>query len=156
MADFWHAVAAYPLARNALLAALLVSVACGVVGSYVVVRRITYIAAGVAHCVLGGLGAARYLSVTRGWDWLRPEYGALAAALRRAGRPATVFVADVDALAAVVLAPARDGDVVITMGAGSIRGVPRQWVPTAGVACWARTCTCSRRRRPARGARVTC
>ncbi len=85
MADFWHAVAAYPLARNALLAALLVSVACGVVGSYVVVRRITYIAAGVAHCVLGGIGAARYLSVTRGWDWLRPEHGALAAALGAAG-----------------------------------------------------------------------
>ncbi|NLV39627.1 MAG: metal ABC transporter permease [Candidatus Hydrogenedentes bacterium] len=85
MGDFWLAVAAYPLARNALLAALLVSVACGVVGSYVVVRRITYIAAGVAHCVLGGLGAARYLSVTRGWDWLRPEYGALAAALAAAG-----------------------------------------------------------------------
>ena len=60
--------------------------------------------------------------------------GALAAALRRAGRPATVFVADVDALAEVVLAQARDGDVVITMGAGSIGGVPRQLVQTAGVA----------------------
>lgn len=84
MLDFWHAVAVHPLARNALFAALLACMCCGVVGTYVVVRRITYIAAGVSHCVLGGLGAARYLSVTRGWDWLQPVHGALAAALAAA------------------------------------------------------------------------
>lgn len=81
MPAFWEALASHALARNALLAALLVSVSCGVVGSYVVVRRITYIAAGVAHCVLGGMGAARYLQAVHGWTFLHPVYGAALAAL---------------------------------------------------------------------------
>lgn len=85
MPEFWNAVLTQPLARNAVLAALLLSVACGTVGTYVVVRRITYIAAGVAHCVLGGMGAARYLQVALGWGWLHPIYGALVAALAAAG-----------------------------------------------------------------------
>lgn len=85
MLDFWQAVAVSPLARNALLAGLLASIACGVVGSYVVTRRITYIAAGVAHCVLAGLGAAQYLNVVYGWRWLQPVHGALAAAILAAG-----------------------------------------------------------------------
>jgi len=79
--EFWSAALHYPLARNALLIGLLASVACGVVGTYVVTRRISYIAAGIAHCVLAGLGAARYLTVVHGWTFLEPIYGALAAAL---------------------------------------------------------------------------
>ena len=67
--------------RYALLAGLLASVSCGVVGSYVVVRRISYIAGGIAHCVLGGIGAARYMQVKFGWEFLDPLYGAVAAAL---------------------------------------------------------------------------
>jgi len=67
--------------QHAVLAALLVSVSSGMIGCYVVVRRITYIAGGVAHCVLGGMGAARYLQVVHGADWLHPMHGAIAAAL---------------------------------------------------------------------------
>lgn len=85
MLEFWNAAASQPLARNAVLAALLLSVACGTVGTYVVVRRITYIAAGVAHCVLGGMGAARYLQTVLGWEFFHPMYGALIAALAAAG-----------------------------------------------------------------------
>lgn len=81
MFEFWNAVVEQPLARNAVLATLLVSLSCGVVGTYVVVRRITYIAAGVAHCVLGGMGAARYLQTVYGWQFMHPVYGALIAAL---------------------------------------------------------------------------
>lgn len=81
MFEFWKAVMEQPLAQNAVFAALLVSMTCGVVGTYVVVRRITYIAAGVAHCVLGGMGAARYLQVVHGWEFFHPIYGALIAAL---------------------------------------------------------------------------
>ncbi len=61
--------------RIALAAGLLASVACGVVGSYVVVRRISYLAGGIAHCVLGGLGAAQYLAVEHGWKYWNPVYG---------------------------------------------------------------------------------
>ncbi|MCD4691159.1 metal ABC transporter permease [bacterium] len=67
--------------RNALLAGAMASVACGVVGSLVVVRRITYMAGGIAHCVLGGIGAAVYLAHVHGWTWLQPLHGALVAAL---------------------------------------------------------------------------
>jgi len=66
--------------QYAMAAGLLASVACGIVGSFVVVRRITYIAGGIAHCVLGGMGVARYLAVVHGLDWLTPIHGALVAA----------------------------------------------------------------------------
>lgn len=84
MLEFWTAVMEQSLARNAVIAALLLSMSCGIVGTYVVVRRITYIAAGVAHCVLGGMGAARYLQVVHGWEFFHPIYGALIAALTAA------------------------------------------------------------------------
>ncbi len=85
MFEFWTAVWTQALALNAVLAALLLSVACGMVGTYIVVRRITYIAAGVAHCVLGGMGAARYFQSVFGWQGFQPMYGALAAAFIAAG-----------------------------------------------------------------------
>ncbi len=67
--------------RYALLVGLLASVSLGIVGSYVVTRRISYIAAAISHCVLGGIGVAHYLQAARGIAWCDPMYGALAAAL---------------------------------------------------------------------------
>jgi UDP-N-acetylmuramate--alanine ligase len=49
---------------------------------------------------------------------------ALVRALRVAGKVEPIFVADIAAMPDAILAAARDGDVVITMGAGSIGGVP--------------------------------
>jgi zinc transport system permease protein len=71
----------YPFLQYALLTGLLVSVACGIIGSYVVTRRITYIAGSIAHTVLGGLGAARYCQTVYHWEWFHPLYGAVLAAL---------------------------------------------------------------------------
>ncbi len=48
----------------------------------------------------------------------------LVRALRVAGKIEPVFVEDIAAMPAAILAAVRDGDVVITMGAGSIGGVP--------------------------------
>jgi len=81
VSDFLSDLATYRFLQFALAAGLLASVAAGVVGTYVVVRRITYIAGSIAHCVLGGLGAAKYFQVTQGWEWLDPMYGATFAAL---------------------------------------------------------------------------
>ena len=81
MAEFFEALSRQTFLQYALLTGLLVSVACGVVGTYVVARRISYIAGGIAHCVLGGMGAARYLETVAGWRWMHPLYGAVAAAL---------------------------------------------------------------------------
>jgi zinc transport system permease protein len=49
--------------RNALLASLLASVACGVIGSLVVVNRLVFLAGGVAHAAYGGVGLALYLGL---------------------------------------------------------------------------------------------
>ncbi len=81
MGEFFQDLVKFPFLQIALAAGLLASVACGIIGSYVVVRRISYIAGGIAHCVLGGMGAARYLTVVQGWTWLHPLHGAIAAAL---------------------------------------------------------------------------
>ncbi len=78
--EFLRAAAAYPFLQHALIAGVLAGIACGVVGSYVVVRRITYIAGAIAHCVLAGLGLARYLQVVHGWP-VHPGQGAVAAAV---------------------------------------------------------------------------
>ena len=81
MAEFVSAVGKYTFLQYALLAGVLASVACGVVGTYVVTRRISYIAGSISHCVLAGMGAARYGAARYGWEWLTPLYGAIVAAL---------------------------------------------------------------------------
>jgi zinc transport system permease protein len=83
MAEFLEALLdpEIPLVRYALVAGLLASVAFGIVGCYVVTRRISYIAAAVSHCVLGGIGAGLYLQTVVGLAWCDPLYGAIAAAL---------------------------------------------------------------------------
>ena len=81
MSEFLQAVAAYPFLRHALLAGWLAAVASGIVGTYVVTRRITVIAGSLAHTVLGGMGAAYYFRVVHGVAWLQPLHGAVAASL---------------------------------------------------------------------------
>ena len=46
--------------RHALLAGLMVSLACGVVGTFVVVKRIVALSGSVAHSAYGGIGLAYY------------------------------------------------------------------------------------------------
>jgi len=95
MLEFFHALAdpANAFLRHALATAVLASIAAGCIGSFVVVRRITYVAGGIAHCVFGGLGAAYYLNRVHGvqlyvpfsgWQPLHPLYGAVAAAIAAA------------------------------------------------------------------------
>lgn len=83
MIDFVRALADPDIAflRYALIAGLLASVAFGIIGTYVVARRISYLAGAIAHCVLGGIGAALYAQHKLGWGWCQPMVGALAAAL---------------------------------------------------------------------------
>jgi UDP-N-acetylmuramate--alanine ligase len=58
----------------------------------------------------------------------------LARAVRVAGKVEPVFVDDIAALPAAILEMARDGDVVMCMGAGSIGGVPAKLLETGGSA----------------------
>ena len=81
MTHFFADLQQHAFLQYALATGLLAGVACGVVGSYVVTRRITYIAGGIAHSVLAGMGGARYAQVVHGWEWFHPLYGAVIAAL---------------------------------------------------------------------------
>ncbi len=47
---------AYEFMRNAMLAGLLASIACGIIGVYVIVKRIVFISGGIAHASFGGIG----------------------------------------------------------------------------------------------------
>jgi len=71
----------YTFLQNALLTGILASVACGIIGTYIVVRRISYIADGIAHTVLGGMGAALYLQKVYHWHGVAPIHGALVSAI---------------------------------------------------------------------------
>ncbi|WP_321421899.1 metal ABC transporter permease [uncultured Methanobacterium sp.] len=53
----------YTFMQNAFLAAVLVSVACGLVGTYVVVKRIVFISGGISHAAFGGIGLGYFLGV---------------------------------------------------------------------------------------------
>ena len=85
MGDFFHALSQHGFLQLALVAGVLVSIPCGMVGSFVVIRRISYIAGGIAHSVLAGLGLVHYLQVVHGVTWLSPMLGAVTAALLAAG-----------------------------------------------------------------------
>lgn len=47
--------------QNALVASVLVAIACGVMGTFVVVNRLTALSGGVAHASFGGVGLACFL-----------------------------------------------------------------------------------------------
>ncbi len=54
----------YEFLRNAFLAALLMSVTCGLVGTYIVARRMVFISGGITHASFGGVGISYYF----GWS----------------------------------------------------------------------------------------
>ena len=49
--------------RNALFAGILVSIACGIIGSYVVINKTVFISGGIAHAAYGGIGLGYFLGV---------------------------------------------------------------------------------------------
>jgi len=61
----------YEFIRNAIFAALLASIACGIVGVYVVVNRIVFLSDGISHAAFGGIGLGYFLG-------LNPLYVAVA------------------------------------------------------------------------------
>lgn len=55
--EMWDALQ-FEFMRNALLAGVLVSISCGIIGTLVVVNRIVFISGGIAHAAYGGIGLA--------------------------------------------------------------------------------------------------
>ena len=83
MREFWESLLDPEIGflRTAILMGLLASIAFGMTGSLVVVKRISYVAGAISHAVLGGIGAALYFERAHGIAWLHPLIGALIAAL---------------------------------------------------------------------------
>ncbi len=54
-------ILSYDFMQNALAAGILAGIACGVVGTFVVVRRMVFISGGVSHATFGGIGLAYLL-----------------------------------------------------------------------------------------------
>jgi zinc transport system permease protein len=74
MSEFLSAVITYSFLQNALAAAFLASFSCGIAGTFVHINRITFITGGIAHAVLGGVGAAVFFGFS-------PMTGAVVTAL---------------------------------------------------------------------------
>lgn len=53
----------YTFFQHALLGALLASIACGVIGTYIVTRRLVFISGGITHSSFGGVGLGMYLGI---------------------------------------------------------------------------------------------
>jgi zinc transport system permease protein len=79
--DFFVALCAHPFLWMALLAGCAASVAGGVIGSYVVVKKIVSMSGSIAHSVLGGMGLFLWLRRSYGLTFLTPLQGALLFAL---------------------------------------------------------------------------
>ena len=61
--DFFSAVATYSFLGNALWAAILSGIACGIVGTYVVSRRMVFLSGGITHASFGGIGIAYHFGL---------------------------------------------------------------------------------------------
>jgi zinc transport system permease protein len=74
MNEFFTALSEYTFLQNAIIACLMASIGCGVIGSYVVVKKISFLTGGIAHSVLAGMGMAYFYNAS-------PIMGAMIAAL---------------------------------------------------------------------------
>lgn len=71
MTDFFTGILEYQFLRNAMLAAMLASISCGIIGAYIVARRMVFISGGITHASFGGIGLGYFLGIN-------PLIGALA------------------------------------------------------------------------------
>ncbi len=68
----------------ALMMGGLASIAFGIIGTFVTIKRISYLAGAISHSVFGGIGLALYLQIGLGITWFDPILGAVLAAVASA------------------------------------------------------------------------
>ncbi len=54
----------YDFFVNALIASVITSISCGIIGTYIVSRRMVFLGGGITHASFGGIGIAYYLGIT--------------------------------------------------------------------------------------------
>lgn len=79
--SFFEALQANTLLLYAVIAGLAASIVGGIIGSYVVVKRIVFISGSISHSVLGGIGFCLWLERAKGIAWISPLHGALVAGI---------------------------------------------------------------------------
>jgi zinc transport system permease protein len=72
-----NSILSYEFMQNALAASVLASIVCGLIGPFIVARKMVFISGGLSHTAFGGLGIAYWLGI-------RPIYGATAFVLAAA------------------------------------------------------------------------
>lgn len=58
--NFFEVLTTQTFLQFALISGVLASIGCGIIGTYVVVKRISFLAGGIAHSVLAGMGIAYF------------------------------------------------------------------------------------------------
>lgn len=53
----------YEFFQNAILAGIIASIACGVIGSFVVIKKMVALAGGISHSAFGGIGIGYFLGI---------------------------------------------------------------------------------------------
>jgi zinc transport system permease protein len=81
MFSFFEALFSNPMLLYAVIAGFAASIVSGIIGSYVVVKRIVFISGSISHAVLGGIGLSLWLERAQGISWISPLWGALAAGI---------------------------------------------------------------------------
>ncbi len=84
MTAFFEAIATNNLLLYALLAGLAASIVGGIIGSYVVVKRISFISGSISHSILAGIGFFLWLERTKEIAFASPLQGALLAGIASA------------------------------------------------------------------------
>jgi zinc transport system permease protein len=81
MNSFFEAISSNHLLLFAVLAGFATSIVGGIIGSYVVVKRIAFISGSISHSVLAGIGFFLWLERTRDISYVSPLGGALIAGI---------------------------------------------------------------------------
>ncbi len=86
MIQFFNALfdPALPFIRYAFIAGVLSSISFGVIGTWIVIKRISYLTGAIAHSVLAGIGISLFLKSKYHLPYLDPLLGALAAGIAAA------------------------------------------------------------------------
>lgn len=74
MIEFIQEIFEFRFLSNAVIACVLSGIACGIIGTYIVCRRLVFLSGGITHSSFGGIGIAYYLG-------LNPVWGALVFAI---------------------------------------------------------------------------
>ncbi len=54
----------YDFFQNALFSTIFIGISCGLIGTYIVAKRMVFISGGITHASFGGLGLAYYLGIS--------------------------------------------------------------------------------------------